>query len=142
MARRTEAAFWSYLRGLMSPYWAVQRHEDQFTVGIPDISYSMLGVNGWIELKSIAIANADSVIKIPHFTTSQYQWLKRHGKRGGNCYIFIEVNRKLNPEKDYLLIPHDQMDVIGEFNLKQLIDVSKYHSHNRIDITRLIKALL
>jgi hypothetical protein len=139
MTRRTEAAFWSYLSDVMSPYWAAQRHEDRYTKGIPDVSYSMSRVNGWIELKSITV-DLKSIIKIPHFTNDQRQWLKRHGRRGGNCYLFIEANHKTN--RTYILIPHNRIDVVGESNFLQLLEAAQYYSDNRIDVGRLIKALL
>ena len=141
MTRRTEAAFWSYLSDVMSPYWAAQRHEDRYTKGIPDVSYSMSRVNGWIELKSVTI-EPEKIVQVPHFTNDQRQWLKRHGRRGGNCYVFIEARYKHRPHITYLLIPHSRIDRVGESTIVELIDASEYHSHNRIDAGQLIKSLL
>ena len=126
----------------MSPYWAAQRHEDKYTKGIPDVSYSMNGVNGWVELKTVEI-NKLGKVNIPHFTAEQRQWLKRHGRRGGHCFLFVEVTggNKLW-SNSYLLIPHDKIDEVGDLYWEEMAQLSCYRPFDELDAARLINALL
>ena len=142
MAKRTETTFWSLIQSKMSPYWAAQRHEDKHTKGIPDVSYSMNGVNGWIELKTVEVSNAGKV-NIPHFTTEQRQWLKRHGRRGGHCFLFVEItNSKQFWSSLYVLIPYDKIDTVSGLAWEEMVQLSSYHSFDGVDLARLIDALL
>ena len=126
----------------MSPYWAAQRHEDKHTKGIPDVSYSMNGVNGWIELKTVEVGKAGKV-SIPHFTTEQRQWLKRHGRRGGHCFLFVEItNSKQLWSSLYVLVPYDKIDTVGDLALEEMIQLSSYHSFDGMDLARFMDALL
>lgn len=77
----------------MGTRWDVQSHEDQFSVGIPDLSYGARGINGWIELKRVLSwpKRPDTIVKMEHFTANQVNWLRRRGKKAGHCYLLIQV---------------------------------------------------
>jgi len=91
MAKGPEAIFWSWLSANMSAYWVVQRHEDKISVGIPDLSYAINGVDGWIELKAY---NKWPTDKLPHYTAKQKNWLIERGTAGnGNCFILIKIKK-------------------------------------------------
>ncbi len=124
----------------MSPYWAAQRHEDKHTKGIPDVSYSMNGVNGWIELKTVEI-NKLGKVNIPHFTAEQRQWLKRHGRRGGHCFLFVEVTGGRSWSTLYALIPHNKTDTVGGLSWEEMVQLSCHHSFDELNIILLIKEL-
>lgn len=57
----------------------VQRHEDKYETGIPDLSYGGHGVNGWIEVKW-------EIIK---FRTKQPLWLSKRAMTGGHTFVLI-----------------------------------------------------
>ena len=63
----------------------LQRHEDYLSVGVPDCSFGILGVNGWIELKySDSFTNEFNTQLRPE----QKSWLVRRGRAGGHCHLF------------------------------------------------------
>lgn len=97
---RRENSFKKYLIGKMGTLWDVQSHEDRYSNGIPDLSYGISGINGWIELKQIEIMPADlnKVIKPKKYTSEQVNWLKRRGRKGGHCFVFVKVG-----DRDYFL---------------------------------------
>lgn len=84
-----------YLVGVMGSRWDVQSHEDRFSLGIPDLSYGIGCVNGWIELKQIDKwpVKEETLVKPKKFTPQQVSWLKKRNKKGGHCFVFIRVNR-------------------------------------------------
>lgn len=104
----SEARLWSYLRDGVGPLWEAQRHEDRHSTGIPDVSYST-DHHGWIELKYLPKApkRADTILKIDHYTAEQKNWLTRHGKRGGHCFLFMQV------EATYMLFGWESAREIG-----------------------------
>lgn len=95
MTGRRENSFKRYLVNKMGTRWDVQSHEDKHSAGIPDLSFAVNGVNGWIELKQI-VDYSDNM-RPQKFTCLQINWLAKRGKHGGNCYVFVKV------AKDYYL---------------------------------------
>lgn len=87
---RKENAFKKHILLMMGTRWHVQSHEDALSTGIPDLSFGVNGVNGWIELKHI---NKDDT-KPQHFTFAQINWLRRRQKHGGNCFVFVKWSSK------------------------------------------------
>jgi len=61
----------------------VEAHDSQ--PGIPDISYTIQGFNGWIELKY------GSRGKPPVLRKMQWVWFRRNVKQGGNPLIFVGI---------------------------------------------------
>jgi len=96
-----EHTLWRYLANGMRGRWHAQRHEDKYTAGIPDVSYGINGVDGWIELKSLTrwpIKN-DALIDVG-LSREQAIWLTSRGSRGnGQCFILLRVGR------EHLLFP-------------------------------------
>jgi len=79
-----EQAAWAQLRLAMDDYWVAQRHEDRFSVGIPDVSFVLPGgQGGWIELKA-ADPNGKVAIR-----RSQIVWMHRRVEFGAVCFIMI-----------------------------------------------------
>lgn len=91
--RRPESAFKKYLMRLMGTTWDAQSHEDAYSEGIPDISFAMFGLNGWIELK---IAHfpvlKDTPINLDHLTPNQVNWLIKRGNKGKGCFLLVKVD--------------------------------------------------
>lgn len=82
-----------YLIRIMGTRWDVQSHEDRFSLGIPDLSYADRGVNGWIELKHVKEwpKRASTTVKWKRYTPEQVNWLNKRGKKGGSCWILVQV---------------------------------------------------
>lgn len=91
--KKRENSFKRYLVNLMGTRWHVQSHEDRYSLGIPDLSYGINGINGWIELKQIEKwpKNDDTPVAPKKYTSLQVNWIISRGKKGGNCYIMIKV---------------------------------------------------
>lgn len=111
----SEARLWQYLRDGMGARWAAQRHEDKYSTGIPDVSYST-NCHGWIELKYVARppVKATNLVPVPHFTAAQRNWIRQHGSRGGRCWILLQV------EKTYLLFSWELAPMVGFSTLSEL----------------------
>ena len=132
----SEARLWSYLRTGVGPLWEAQRHEDRHSTGIPDVSYSTTH-HGWIELKYLPKApkRADAVLKIEHFTPDQRNWLTRHGKRGGRCFLLLQV------EQTYMLFSWEVVPKIGRVSLPEHREMARKVWDQRIDFTDLVRHL-
>jgi hypothetical protein len=55
----------------------VQRHEDKYETGIPDLSYGRDGINGWIEVKWERLK----------FEPKQPLWLSKRAMTGGHVFV-------------------------------------------------------
>ena len=73
-----------------------QRHEDLYSVGIPDMSYEhpdCMG-SGWIEAKSVKAwpKRASTTIKMKHYTPQQVAWAMKHGLMNQRTWLLLEVD--------------------------------------------------
>lgn len=109
-----EAALWQHLHSAMGGLWEAQRHEDRLQADIPDVSYSTTH-HGWIELKVADKPKRPSTpVRVDHFTAGQRNWLTRHGRRGGKCFILLQVGPA------YFLFSWTSARVIGDLTLEGL----------------------
>ena len=93
----TEHALWRYvnagMRERLGPRWSAQRHEDRYASGIPDVSYGLNGVDGWIELKAVDRWPTGVPLTVG-LTAEQAAWLKLRGRAGGGrCFVLVRVGR-------------------------------------------------
>ena len=97
--KRLENTLKKYLIKIMGTRWDVQSHEDQYSEGIPDLSFGINGVNGWIELKQIEKWPKKQITKVKpkKFTSEQINWINKREKKGGHCFILVKI------EKEYFL---------------------------------------
>ena len=88
-----ESDLWKKLKDGMGDRWVADRIENDVGVGTPDVAYSTGGINGWIELKYIRSypQRYTTPILIPHLTSVQCSWLRRHGEAGGHCFLLIRI---------------------------------------------------
>ena len=91
--RRRENTFKKYLFSVMGRSWHAQSHEDALSEGIPDLSYGIDGVNGWIELKQIDNfpVRPETKMKPKKYTVEQVNWLVKRGKKGGKCFVMVKI---------------------------------------------------
>ena len=124
-----ERSLWLYLRNGMKNSWHAARHEDQLSVGVPDVSYGVNKVNGWIELKALNAwpKNQLTIVKIPGFTNQQRAWLQNRGSKGGRCWLLIRV------ERTYLLFSWRQVHLVGTLIKTQMCAVAKHTWDNSIN---------
>ena len=107
--RKPEKQLYNKLKREMNNIWDMQSHEDKYSVGVPDVSYGLEGMNGWIELKRVLKypKKSQTVIQLPHFTGQQRNWLERRQEKGGNCWLLLQV------EDDYFIFKGDRCDRVG-----------------------------
>jgi hypothetical protein len=126
-----EKSLWEMVSAAMYGLWHVQRHEDKHSVGIPDVSFGMKNFNGWIELKHLEKwPPSGNIIKIPHFTPQQANWLFDRDLSGGNCWLLLRVGNEyiFIRGKNVLEVGYVEEDAIRELadaiftptNIKQL----------------------
>jgi hypothetical protein len=115
----SERGLWTYLREGMKGRWHVTRHEDMLQSGIPDVSYGILGVQGWIELKQAhEWPKRGGALRLPHLSAEQRHWLTERGTIGNRCWILLQV------EQDYFLLGYPTVFEVGESNKQELIEMS------------------
>ena len=67
----------------------VQQHEDKIENFIPDLSYAIGNIDGWIEVKYLR-KTPKTLADLGHLTIGQIEWLKKRGKHGsGQCWLLI-----------------------------------------------------
>lgn len=64
-----------------------QLHEDGLSVGIPDISYGIDGINGWIETKWTNAPITWDQSYNPKFQKYQESWLVARARSGGHAVL-------------------------------------------------------
>jgi len=124
-----ERSLWLYLRSGMRNSWDAARHEDRLSPGVPDVSYGINKINGWIELKSLDAwpKNPMTIVKVPGFTDQQRAWLQNRGHNGGWCWLLIRI------ERTYLIFSWKKIYLIGTLNKAQMEDVATHVWDNSID---------
>lgn len=127
-----EHALWRTLQGKLRnvPQFIFQRHEDKFSEGIPDTSFSGMGHNGWIELKFAAKwpVRATTPLRLPHYTPEQRIWLREHGEAGGRCWLFLQVGN------EYLLFDWRASQQVGKATRVELYNLAMAKWDKNINI--------
>lgn len=124
-----ERSLWLYVRNGMKGSWDATRHEDRLSAGVPDVSYGINNVNGWLELKSLYSWPKDqfTIVRIPGFTDQQRAWLQNRGCKGGRCWLLIRV------ERTYLLFSWCQVHLVGKLIKTHLHATAEHVWNNSID---------
>lgn len=139
---RRENTFKKALLKAIGTRWHVQSHEDRYSEGIPDLSFGIECVNGWIELKQIEKwpINPETPAKPEKYTPEQVNWLKRRGKKGGHCFVFIKVEKSEYFLFDWSSAPDIRAGMkqatynktcvakwSGKINVEELLDILVIH---------------
>lgn len=87
---------WHNLRDRIGLHWNATRHEDKLNLGVPDVSFGALGVNGWIELKAIKgwPKRQNSPVSIPHYSKEQRIWIYQRGQYSKCVWALLRVGRE------------------------------------------------
>lgn len=108
---------WSRVRPLFRLLDA-HRIEVPTREGVPDVNYA----HGWIELKWLEAwpVRDDTLVRLPHFTQEQRDWLERRCVRGGRAYLLLQVETR--PLEWLLFNGSIAAAVIGHATRQQLYD--------------------
>ena len=97
MIKKYEKALKAHVVRSMGRRWSYQFHEDKHSDGVPDISYGVNGVNGWIEAKYINNwpVRDTTRVKPSRFTPLQVHWLVNRQTHGGHCFVMVAVGHEI-----------------------------------------------
>lgn len=134
MATKPEQRMWDYLSNTMRGDWDAQRHEDELSTSIPDVSFARNGVDGWLELKTIAALpkRASTPITLKHLRSGQVNWLESRGRRGaGACWLLLAVGEEMS-QADWYLVHHTRVRELydGEFLAEDLRRLPRANSQS------------
>lgn len=130
----SEARLWKYLAEVLGGVWEAQRHEDRYSVGVPDVSYAT-DHHGWIELKKVKRPRPGGLVTIPHFTPAQRNWAKRFGKKCGGVWVLVQVDRS------FFLFGWWSVDRIGRMTEEEMRSECHASWEGRIDPEAFIRSL-
>lgn len=96
-----EAGVWNTLKTAMLGRWHATRIESSSSSGVPDVTYGIKNINGWIELKYIKAWRKlpTTKVKLP-LEPEQLHWIVVRGNLSGNVWAFIRI------EDDFFLLNH------------------------------------
>ncbi len=94
-----------------------QLHEDARSVGLPDISYGVAGVNGWIEAKYSDKNFSPSTAFNPPFEPFQEAWLVARGQAAGRADLVWGFR------DGHLIVPWDALlsRILGATTTEELL---------------------
>lgn len=100
----SEKNLWKRLRKGLAPYLELQRLEDRYSRGVPDVLYAgpkdVLGGAGRIgvvELKYLRAwpKRATTVVRLPTYRQEQRLWLQRFGRLTDAAWLLLQVEKTI-----------------------------------------------
>lgn len=87
-----ESSFWQYIKAGMAGRWLATRLESSSGNGVPDVTFSMPNINGFLELKYILEwpKRPETKVKLP-LRPEQKLWISTRGKMGGNVWVLCRI---------------------------------------------------
>lgn len=134
-----EANLWNRLRtNMIGKYWQeATRHEDKFQKGIADVSFCQCGIAGWMELKHVSEwpRREKTLVRIPHYSIEQKDFLEKKGIAMGNTWLFVQV------EGDFLLYNHTAAQFLPDKTKTEMVGLSTFFYEGRLDYARFARDL-
>ena len=141
----TESYLWNKMDKAMESWDGdchFTRHEDKSRPGIPDTSYGMLGINGWIELKARDKwpVDPEKLVRFRHeLTRPQRRFQRMRGAAAGHVFVMLIVGRKHNAE--YLLFSWEDEEQLEQSTRGELYKLARYYSVGGIDVEDFVSSL-
>jgi hypothetical protein len=133
-----ESGLWQYIKqGMMGSGWHPTRIESSAGNGVPDVSYGLPGINGWIELKHIpewSVRNTTKV-KLP-LRPEQKHWIKARGELSGNVWVIVRI-----ADMFYLLNHKDALEAYEGWTQAEWKSFATFWWYKRIDFKGLYSHL-
>lgn len=87
----------------MKPFGHFDRIENMLGRGMPDVTYCLSGVEGFVENKWRLRwpAKPEDIVTLDHFTPQQRIWIQQRTNAGGRVFVFLEIEK---PVPTYLLM--------------------------------------
>jgi len=130
--RGPESKLWNRLKTNMETYWSAYRHEE---FAVPDVSYSIQDISGWIELKVVPeYPKRGGVVRVHHYKPWQKSWMLSRARHCDHCFCLLQVAEDyyLFHGKDVLLVgylpkiglvKHARSSWFNTLNYKELADI-------------------
>jgi hypothetical protein len=111
----------------LQPRAHVQRLEDKFSVGIPDMNICYAYGERWIEAKWIADwpKRESTGVRVP-FKIEQPLWAKQRFEAGGDVRVLLRVGSKYWTCHRFKDVDFTQL-LNGAYNRKQFLDLAHWH---------------
>lgn len=103
-----------------TPKFDWTRHEDKLTSGIPDASYGVDGVGGWVELKTYDNwpRDPDTPLRFHDLKPTQVNWAIRRGRKQRRVWFLVAV------AEDWFLIRWKHARELGRLTRQELLEKS------------------
>ena len=133
-----ESSFWQYIRKGMLGRWHATRLESSAGNGVPDVSFGMINLNGFIELKHINEwpKRGTTKVKLP-LRNEQKLWIKTRGQMAGNVWVLVRIE-----DYFFLLTAHQAISACEGLTRDHWLVWAWKKWHKRIDFDELEKELL
>lgn len=133
--KKPEQRLWAWLRPKLAPYGRVSRVENPLDPGMPDVSYCINGVEGWIELKVATWpARPDGIVGRGLIRPAQRAWWAKQLNAGGWTFILLRITGR---QVEHLLLDGEgAMKGIGTFSLTLLKQKALYWWSSERDWTQ------
>lgn len=118
--------------------WHVQRIEDKYSTGIPDINACKNGQEIWLEAKVFRWPKRKTSCTRIGIRDGQQTWARLRCKAGGECFL---IAKELATKQAYLFDWHDFMSAdLHPFALtKEELESKAVHQGTTANITRKIQ---
>lgn len=134
----SESSLWRTLNKNMKERWQAERIESFVSCGVPDIYFTLMDSDmGWMELKHLHEwpKRESTIVKIEHYTPQQKNWIRRHGIKGANVSLLLQVGH------EYMLYDWPIAVDINNYVKKDMIYLAMGYWKNRIDYDKLYRLL-
>lgn len=146
-----EKSLWIKVKKGLSPYLRMQRLEDRYSKGVPDVLYAgprpgalsntsprvHMGQIGLLELKVRKEwpKRPGTPVRLTKWTKDQQAWHKLFGSLGQYVWLLLQV------EQDYLLFHWRTAVTLGALTRKEMNGLCRYEWHKQIEFEQLAYAL-
>ncbi len=88
-----EQRLWQRVRRALAPHGRVSRIENPLDPGMPDVSYCLGGVEGWLELKALPAwpKQLNTIVGPRLVRPAQRAWWVRQLAAGGRLHVLLAV---------------------------------------------------
>lgn len=134
---KAEASLWDHLRGLLPPDIHYSRIESETSPGFPDIYYTLEGVTGTIELKSVDRPKAKYPFSEGYgLRKSQYDWIEAEESAGGFVLLCLEI-------KPYVFVLqaslcYDELHRMTSEDIRRVAEIAWKRGFNPADLSHVL----
>lgn len=120
----------------MQPYGKLERVENSIRKGTGDVSYVLMGHEGWFELKFRRTwpKREDTPIRLEHFTMEQLLWAEGRYLAGGRAGLLVQVAREY-----FFFHPTQMRAIFNGVNKRTFTEMAAVHWKGTFPTTMIVK---